>query len=161
MIGVFYRPQRSCEGYVFTRVCLSTGVFCLSTCWDTTPGSRYPSGSRHPPRSIRTRGAGIPQSRYPNWEQAPPGSKHPTGSRHSPGSRHPLEQAPPLEETPPSRQLLLLTVRILLECILAYLALTSLNRICAIPSDLFHLKLNQMLLSQNMHSESLLIYSKS
>ena len=24
-IGVFYRPQRSCEGYVFTVVCLSTG----------------------------------------------------------------------------------------------------------------------------------------
>ena len=54
---VFYRPQRSCEGYVFTPVCLSTvggclfpgfvcfqwgfvlprGGVCLSACWDTTP----------------------------------------------------------------------------------------------------------------------------
>ena len=33
-----YRPQRSCEGYVFTGVCLSTrgGGVCLSEWWDTT-----------------------------------------------------------------------------------------------------------------------------
>ena len=37
-----YRPQRSCEGYVFTPVCLSTGGVCLSACSDTTPGSRHP-----------------------------------------------------------------------------------------------------------------------
>ena len=35
----FYRPQRSCEGYVFTAVCLSTGEVCLSACWDATPGT--------------------------------------------------------------------------------------------------------------------------
>ena len=34
----YYRPQRSCEGYVFTPVCPSTGGgICLSACWDTTP----------------------------------------------------------------------------------------------------------------------------
>ena len=37
----YYRPQRSCEGYVFTPVCLSTRGVCLSACWDTThPPSR-------------------------------------------------------------------------------------------------------------------------
>ena len=43
-----YRPQRSCEGYVFTPVCHSVhkGRVCLSACWDATPP---PSGSRHPP----------------------------------------------------------------------------------------------------------------
>ena len=59
-----YRPQRSCEGYVFTGVCLSTeGWGCLPQymLW-------YPPRSRHPlpgqtPRS---------QSRH-----APPGSRHP------------------------------------------------------------------------------------
>ena len=35
----FYRPQRSCEGYVFTGVYLSTGRVCLSACWDTLPGA--------------------------------------------------------------------------------------------------------------------------
>ena len=35
---IHYRPQLSCEGYVFTPVCLSTeggGDVCLSACWDT------------------------------------------------------------------------------------------------------------------------------
>ena len=56
----FYRPQRSCKGYVFTGVCPHGGV-CLSACWDTippgadppradTPQSRHPR-SRHPPRA--------------------------------------------------------------------------------------------------------------
>ena len=58
----FYRPQRSCEGYVFTPVCLSAGGggICRSACWDTTP---------LPPGAVTPR-AGIPQ------EQAPP-SRHP------------------------------------------------------------------------------------
>ena len=62
-------PQRSCEGYVFTPVCLSTGGLpqCLLGYHppraDTPPwplprdqgplGSRYPPGSRHPPPSRR------------------------------------------------------------------------------------------------------------
>ena len=63
-----YCPQRSCEGYVFIPVCLSTGGVCLSACWDTTPlpqqapPASFP-GSRHPPR------AGTPS----------PGSRHPPG----------------------------------------------------------------------------------
>ena len=41
----FYRPQRSCEGYVFTRVCLSTG----GSTWAGTPRTRYtPRDQVHP-----------------------------------------------------------------------------------------------------------------
>ena len=86
-----YCLQRSCEGYVFTGVCLSTqgGGICLSACWDTTP-----PGSRHPPGAD------------PPWERTPSQSRHPPGP-DTPRSRH-----------PPKRQPLLQTVRILLECIL-------------------------------------------
>ena len=91
----FYRPQRSCEGYVFTGVCLST------------------------------RGGGVSASVHagmPPPEQSPPGSRHTPGSRH-PRSRHPQEQThrvdTPQEQTHPlpERRPLLRTVRILLECI--------------------------------------------
>ena len=55
----FYRPQRSCEGYVFTPVCHSVHRMGLPQCmlgytpsWEQTlplPGSRPPGSSRHPP----------------------------------------------------------------------------------------------------------------
>ena len=39
-----YRPQRSCEGYVFTGVCLSTGgVWYPSMPCSRSPGGWYPS----------------------------------------------------------------------------------------------------------------------
>ena len=85
MIFTHYRPQQSCKGYVFTLVCLSTGV----------------SASVH---------AGIPPP-----EQTPPGT--PLGPGTPPGTRHP----------PCSRQLLLRTVRILLECILVLLCVWFCN----------------------------------
>ena len=85
-----YRPQRSCEGYVFTGVCLSTGGVCLSACWDTTPRNRPPPGSRHPPADIPGR----------HLRQTPPW--------HTPC------------QTPPERRPLLRTVRILLEFILVF-----------------------------------------
>ena len=57
-----YRPQRSCQGFVFTPVCLSTGgVVCLSACWDTTPWEQAPPREQaHPPEQA------------PPWEQAHP-----------------------------------------------------------------------------------------
>ena len=63
-----YRPQRSCEGYVFTPVCHSVhGGVCLSACWDTTP----PPGST-PPREAHTH--------TPPWETAAAADgTHPTG----------------------------------------------------------------------------------
>ena len=90
-----YRPQRSCEGYVFTGVCLSTGG-CLPQCM---------VGYTHPP----------PEQTPP--EQTPPPSRHPRAdtpqSRHPPGADPPSRHPPPPEIRP-----LLRTVRILLECIL-------------------------------------------
>ena len=86
----YYRPQRSCEGYVFTPVCQSFY-------------SRRGSASVH---------AGIPpppqEAPHPPWE-APPGKHTPPGS--TPPRRHP-------PEAPPRRQLTLRMVGILLECIL-------------------------------------------
>ena len=95
-----YRPQRSCEGYVFTPVCHSVhrvGV-CLSACWDTTPPQ-----SRHP------LGADTPQIRHPPGADTP-WNTHPPRPGTLPGAGNP----PPREQ----RRLLLRTVRILLECIL-------------------------------------------
>ena len=92
----YYRPQRSCEGYVLTPVCLSTGG--LPQCRNTTPGSRHPLEQTPPQEQT-------PPEQAPQ-EQAPP-------KQASPGSRPPSRAG-----TPPSRWLLLRMVRILLECIL-------------------------------------------
>ena len=46
-----YRPQRSCEGYVFTGVCLSTREWgSASVHAGIPPGSRHPPEQTHPPR---------------------------------------------------------------------------------------------------------------
>ena len=86
-----YRPQRSCKGYVFTGVCLST---------------RGLSASVH---------AGIPHREQtpPTRADTPPEQTHTPPEQTTPGSRHPPKQTPP-----PQRRPLLRTVRILLECIL-------------------------------------------
>ena len=117
----FYRPQRSCEGYVFTGVCLSTGeggwwCVCLSACWDTTPphpGADTPQ-SRHPPEQTPPKADTPPEADPPRadpLEQTPPWSRHPPRadtpqeqtppkSRH-PQSRYPPEQTPPRSRDPP------------------------------------------------------------
>ena len=51
----FYHPQRSCEGYVFTGICLSKGGrVCLSAWWDTTPREQTPPEADTPPRDTAT-----------------------------------------------------------------------------------------------------------
>ena len=94
-----YRPQRSCEGYVFTPVCDSVdgGSVCLSACWyihpleADTPRGRHPPGTRH-----------FPWKQTPSWGQTPTGSRHPLWKQTPPGSRHhPWEQTPPWDQTPP------------------------------------------------------------
>ena len=63
----YCRPQRSCEGYVFTLVCLSTG----GSTWAGTPpgpGTSPPPGPGTPPRT-----------RYTPWDQV-----HPPGTRYTP-----------------------------------------------------------------------------
>ena len=101
----YYRPQRSCEGYVFTGVCVSTrgeGVpGQVPPPWDqvhpllgpgTPPKIRYTPQTRYTPS---------PQTRYTPWDQVPPQDQVPPRIRYTP------------QETPDLR-----TVRILLECIL-------------------------------------------
>ena len=126
VLVLYYRPQRKCEGYVFTGVCLSTGGWgCLPQCmlgYYTPPGADTPRSdtpqSRHPlaadtpleqtpsPREQTPPGADTPQ------EQTPPGSRHllgadppeqtPPRSRHTLSwSRHPPGTDTPQEQTPP------------------------------------------------------------
>ena len=116
-----YLPQWSCEGYVFTRVCLSTGGECLGM---------YPLRNQVPPPGPGT----------PPWDQVYPlGPGTPPMTRNTPWDQvhlptrytprdqvHPWDQVhPPGPGTPPRRRLLLRTVRILLECILVYFCFLS------------------------------------
>ena len=84
----YYRPQRSCEGYVFTGVCLSTGGWgCLPQCM---LGYHTPR-SRHPPRS-----------RPPRADTHPPVADTPLGADILLGADTPREQKPPPgADTPP------------------------------------------------------------
>ena len=90
-----YRPQRSCEGYVFTGMCLSTGG-CLPQCMlGNPPGADTPLGSRHPPGADTPQGADTPGSR-------PPGADTPLGE-DPPGSRQPpLQTATTADGTHPT-----------------------------------------------------------
>ena len=105
----FYRSQRSCEGYIFTRVCLSTG----GSTWaasplgpDTPPRTRYtPWEQVHPPGSRYN-----PRPGTPPWDQVhplgpgtTPDQVHPPGPRTPPGTRYtpPGSRYPPGVGTPP------------------------------------------------------------
>ena len=68
---VNYRPHRSCEGYVFKPVCLSTA------------GRSALVQAGIPPRSEQA----LPQEQVPRLEQAPPGSRHPPGADTPPPPR--------------------------------------------------------------------------
>ena len=87
-----YRPQRSCEGYVFTRVCHSVHGGGLPQCM-----LGYP-----PPRSRAPPGADPPGADPPGAE--PPGSKHPPWSRHPqpPQGADPPETATVADGTHPT-----------------------------------------------------------
>ena len=114
----FYRPQRSCEGYVFTGVCLSTGG-CLVL------GSLFQGGAWS--------WGGVCSGGAWSWggvcSQGVPGpGGSALGGAWSWGGL--LQGGVPgpggcLVETPPGR-LLLRTVRILLECILVNYKITFL-----------------------------------
>ena len=88
----YYRPQRSCEGYVFTPVCHSVhrGGGCLSACWDTTTC---------PPEQTHTPRAG-PQEQAPPRADTPPDQAPPLRSRHPP-EQAPPQQTPPWDQAPP------------------------------------------------------------
>ena len=101
MFAIYYRLQRSCEGYVFTHVCPSTGGSA------SVHAGIPPS---HPPRSRHSPWSRHPQSRHPSPCSRPlPGSRHPPEQAPIPWSSHPLEQATPeqapipLEQPPPDQ----------------------------------------------------------
>ena len=113
-LNYYYRPQRSCEGYVFTGVCLSTGGGVHDQVHP--PGTRYtPRDQVHPPGT-----------RYTPWDQVhppPPDQVHPPGPGAPPWDQvHPPGPGtPPWDQVhPPEIRPLLQTVRILLECILVW-----------------------------------------
>ena len=68
----FYRPQRSCEGYVFTPGCHSVHRGGLPQCM---------LGYHAPPEQTPPPGPGTPP------EQTPPQSRHPPGAGTSPSRR--------------------------------------------------------------------------
>ena len=73
---------------MFSQACviLFTGRgVCLSACWDITPWTRHPPGSR-PPQTRHSPGPGTPLGSRPPRDQAP-----------SPGSRHPHNPSPATE----------------------------------------------------------------
>ena len=82
-----YRPQRSCEGYVFTGVCLST--------WGGgVPDQVHPPGTRY-----------TPQTRYtPLGPGTPPRDQvHPPGTRYTPPDQmHPRDTATAADGTHPT-----------------------------------------------------------
>ena len=85
---LYYRPQRSCEGYVFTPVCLPQ---CMVG---------YHPRTRHPPEQAPPPGAGTP------WDQTPPRADSPEQAP-PPGAGTPL----------PSRRLRLRTVTQLIKIV--------------------------------------------
>ena len=101
-----YRPQRSCEGYVFTGVCLSTGGEGVPD-QVHPPRSRHPLRSRYtpleqtPPDQVHPLGQGTP----PPWDQVhPPGpGTHPHWSRHPPDQVHPHPVHTPWDQVHPPR----------------------------------------------------------
>ena len=95
--GLLLPATKLGQGYVFTGVCHSVnrGGVCLSTCWDTYPGSRHPPPEQTPPQS------------------RPPWSRHPPRSRHPPGADTPPSRHPPGADIPPR---MLGDTVILLEC---------------------------------------------
>ena len=87
-----YRPQRSCEGYVFTPVCHSVhmGGVCLSACWDTTPPPGVSPRSRHPPPGADPSWAGTPQQTATVAD-----GTHPTGMHSCWQNNFPKTACPP------------------------------------------------------------------
>ena len=103
-----YRPQRSCEGYVFTGVILSTGgvgVFASVQAGSTPPPGADPSWADIPPGQTPL-GADTPRSRHPPGTDTPsPGTDTPLGADTSQeqtplGADTPLGAGIPRADTP-------------------------------------------------------------
>ena len=142
--GNIYRPQWSCEGYVFTCVCLSTGGG--STLAGTPQDQVHPRDQVQPPDQVHPRDRVHPPDQVHPWTRytSPLDQVHPPGpgtqppqTRYTPQD-HPLDQVhPPGPGTPlrtrythqdqvhpTRRQLLLQTVCILLYAFLFHRCLS-------------------------------------
>ena len=92
--NIYYRPQRSCECYVFTPVCHSVHGGSASvhagipSPWETHPPEAHHSGKQ-------------PQEVHPHPQKHPPGSTPPE-STHPHGKHIPLGNTP-LASTPPGK----------------------------------------------------------
>ena len=117
---IHYRPQRSCEGYVFTPVCQS---FCSQGGGGehlerypldqvhplgragTPPGTRYTprAGQVHPPDQVHPRAGTPPLARYTPWVSYPPGTRYTPLGRYTlgPGTPPGPGTHPPGPGTPP------------------------------------------------------------
>ena len=104
------RPQRSCEGYVFTGVCLSTGDVCLVQGGACFQGVCARSGGCLLPGVCTWSQGGVCSRGHLVWGVSALGGV----------SQHALRQTPPQ-----GRRLLLRTVHILLECILVLILFYS------------------------------------
>ena len=103
-ITCYYCPQRSCKGYAFTPVCLSTGRGSASVYVGISPGSR-----NHPPLPPEQTPLPYPLSRHP------PESRHPLPLGADTPSHWEQTPSPP----PPSPQMATaVDGKVLLECIL-------------------------------------------
>ena len=92
--SIFYRPQRSCEGYVFTPV-LSVILFTgggLSSVHAGIPSQEQTLPQADPPKQTPPRSRHPPGADTPRWEQKPP-----------PQEQTPVEQTPPGADTPPGK----------------------------------------------------------
>ena len=125
---LYYRPQRSCEGYVFTGVCLSTGGMCHRSMhcrwYPSMPCSRSRGGGvlyqhalqvvcQHTLQQVSKGGCLLQQ--VPAWGGCLLGQCLLQGDLLPGDACSGGVWRPPCPE---SRRLLLRTVRILLECIL-------------------------------------------
>ena len=108
MYTIYYRPQRSCEGYVSPPPAPDQAHPRPGT-----PQTRHPSGpGTHPDQAPA-------QEQTPTQDQAPPQEQTPTPGPGTP----PPDQA----HLPPSKRLPLRMVRILLECILVEIQFSQSN----------------------------------
>ena len=90
-----------CKGYVFTRICLSTGR-------GGVPGQVRPP-SRYIPRQVHPLSRYTPQSGTPPWAGTPPsGQVHPLPGRYTPlqAGTPPSRQIHPLGRYPPPQCML-------------------------------------------------------
>ena len=93
-----YRPQRSCEGYVFTRVCLSTGGTRYTPRTRCTPQTRFLPWTRYTPQTRF-----LPWTRYTPRDQVPPDQVHPAWTRYIPQDQvHPPPTATVADGTHPT-----------------------------------------------------------